>query len=169
MDGVVALVRKIKYFKGPCASRTRFHISIGHHTVMATATFCGATELAGLLPPPAGGPSGANVSVALRRRCSCSLNTLCYRRLPKLWTHLQNIYDFLTTVCARRTGTAAHVERRRRSAEGSARQAGELAEVARARQARPLSACTAHLALSPKRRLPVIAMTTSSSHFPSLK
>ncbi len=49
----MALVRKVKYFKGNCASRTKFHVSIGHTTVMATATFFGAKELLGRLPPVA--------------------------------------------------------------------------------------------------------------------
>ena len=54
MEGAVALVRKVKYFKGPCASRAKFHVSIGHTTVMATATFFGAAELYGHLPAATG-------------------------------------------------------------------------------------------------------------------
>ena len=50
----MALVRKIRYFKGPVHSRAKYHISIGHHTVMATASFFGASELASVLPPPTG-------------------------------------------------------------------------------------------------------------------
>jgi hypothetical protein len=52
VEAAVALVRKIKYFKGPCASRAKFHVSIGHATVMATATFFGASELASVFPVP---------------------------------------------------------------------------------------------------------------------
>ena len=54
MEGVIALVRKIRYFKGSCHSRSKFHVSLGHNTVMATATFFGASELASILPPSAG-------------------------------------------------------------------------------------------------------------------
>ncbi|CAB9518750.1 Elongation factor Tu (Fragment) [Seminavis robusta] len=41
----IALVRKVSYFPGnlPCGSK--FHVSVGHATVMATVTFFGAKEL----------------------------------------------------------------------------------------------------------------------------
>lgn len=43
--GAIALVRKVNYFPGnlPCGSK--FHVSVGHATVMATVTFFGAKEL----------------------------------------------------------------------------------------------------------------------------
>ncbi len=38
-----------------------------------------------------------------------------YRGVPKFWTHLKNnIIFYVTSACARRTGAAARVERRRR-------------------------------------------------------
>lgn len=42
----VMSVRKIGYFKGSLATRAKFHITVGHETVMAKVTFFG-------LPPPA--------------------------------------------------------------------------------------------------------------------
>jgi len=44
--GGIALVRKVGFFPGnlPCGSK--FHVSVGHSTVMATVTFFGAKELA---------------------------------------------------------------------------------------------------------------------------
>lgn len=45
--GVVS-VRKISYFKGSLATRAKFHITLGHDTVMAKVTFFG-------LPPPEAG------------------------------------------------------------------------------------------------------------------
>lgn len=41
--GAIALVRKIKYFQGDPG--LKFHVSVGHSTVMATVTFFGAKEL----------------------------------------------------------------------------------------------------------------------------
>jgi selenocysteine-specific elongation factor len=52
IEGVVAMVRKIRYFKGDIKSRSKIHVSIGHQTVMATVTFCGARELVSTLPAP---------------------------------------------------------------------------------------------------------------------
>ncbi len=54
-----------------------------------------------------------------------------------------NIMFSVTSACARRTGTAARVERRRREVWLLC-VAGVLAGVTRPRQARPLSACTSH-------------------------
>lgn len=45
-SAAVALVRKIRFYKGPCESEARFHVIVGHTTVMATAVFFGAKELA---------------------------------------------------------------------------------------------------------------------------
>ncbi len=54
-----------------------------------------------------------------------------------------SFYCFVTKACARKTGAAARVERRRRERRTLlAGAAGELAEVTRLRQARPSSACT---------------------------
>jgi selenocysteine-specific elongation factor len=46
LKGAIALVRKIKYFPGPLPGGSKFHISVGHTTIMATVTFWGARELA---------------------------------------------------------------------------------------------------------------------------
>ena len=46
VDLVVALVQKVRFFKGGCPSGGRFHLTVGHSTVMGTATFFGASELA---------------------------------------------------------------------------------------------------------------------------
>lgn len=44
--GAVAVVRKVRFFKGALNSGAKFHISVGHTTVMATVTFWGAREIA---------------------------------------------------------------------------------------------------------------------------
>jgi selenocysteine-specific elongation factor len=41
----IALVRKVKYFPGELPCGGKFHISVGHATVMATVAFFGAREL----------------------------------------------------------------------------------------------------------------------------
>lgn len=41
----IAVVRKVKYYKGTLHCNSKFHISVGHSTVMATVTFWGAREL----------------------------------------------------------------------------------------------------------------------------
>jgi selenocysteine-specific elongation factor len=46
LKGAIALVRKVPYFPGTLHGGSKFHISVGHATVMATVTFWGATELA---------------------------------------------------------------------------------------------------------------------------
>eukprot|EP00957_Ditylum_brightwellii_P113198 8632241-Ditylum_brightwellii.AAC.1 len=46
VKGALAVVRKVRYFKGALKSGTKFHVSIGHNTVMATVTFWGAREIA---------------------------------------------------------------------------------------------------------------------------
>ena len=44
--GAIAVVRKVRFFKGRLNSGAKFHISVGHTTVMATVTFWGAREIA---------------------------------------------------------------------------------------------------------------------------
>ena len=50
LKGAITLVRRIKYFPGDLPSSSKFHISVGHTTVMATVTFWGAQELAAIQP-----------------------------------------------------------------------------------------------------------------------
>lgn len=47
----VISVRKIGYFKGSLATRAKFHITVGHETVMARVTFFGLPPV-GVLEPP---------------------------------------------------------------------------------------------------------------------
>ncbi|KAL7552344.1 hypothetical protein ACHAWF_015582 [Thalassiosira exigua] len=44
--GAIAVVRKVRFFRGGLNSGAKFHISVGHTTVMATVTFWGAREIA---------------------------------------------------------------------------------------------------------------------------
>lgn len=46
LKGAIALVRKVPYFPGPLKCGAKFHISVGHATIMAVVTFWGAHELA---------------------------------------------------------------------------------------------------------------------------
>jgi selenocysteine-specific elongation factor len=41
----LALVKKVRFFKGDCSTGSRFHVTIGHVTSMATVYFFGAEEL----------------------------------------------------------------------------------------------------------------------------
>ena len=45
LRGAVALVRKVPYYKGKLPCKSRFHLSVGHTTIMATVSFWGAREL----------------------------------------------------------------------------------------------------------------------------
>ena len=45
IDGAIAVVRKVRYFRGGLASGAKFHVSVGHSTVMATVTFWGRREI----------------------------------------------------------------------------------------------------------------------------
>jgi selenocysteine-specific elongation factor len=46
LRGAICLIRKIKYFQGSLPGGSKFHVSVGHTTIMATVTFWGAQELA---------------------------------------------------------------------------------------------------------------------------
>ncbi|TNM88955.1 hypothetical protein fugu_005209 [Takifugu bimaculatus] len=59
----VISARKISYFKGSLATRAKFHITMGHETVMAKVTFFG-------LPP-----AGASENMSDTRPPPCSLET----------------------------------------------------------------------------------------------
>lgn len=45
LSSVICLVRKVRFFRQACKSKQKFHISVGHSTVVATCTFFGAKEL----------------------------------------------------------------------------------------------------------------------------
>lgn len=60
----VISARKISYFKGPLATRAKFHITVGHETVMAKVTFFG-------LPP--GGASGTTADTGPPPSAACWL------------------------------------------------------------------------------------------------
>lgn len=47
MDRFLAVIKKVRAFRTVAKSGSKFHISIGHVTVMAKATFFGAHELRG--------------------------------------------------------------------------------------------------------------------------
>ena len=46
ISGAIAVVKKVDYFRQTLSSGTKFHVSVGHTTVMATITFFGAREMA---------------------------------------------------------------------------------------------------------------------------
>lgn len=45
LSSAICLVKKVRFFKQVCRSKQKFHISVGHTTVVATAMFFGAAEL----------------------------------------------------------------------------------------------------------------------------
>ena len=44
IQSVLCLVKKVRFFRGACKSNSKYHVSIGHTTIIATATFFGANE-----------------------------------------------------------------------------------------------------------------------------
>jgi selenocysteine-specific elongation factor len=46
---VLCLVKKVRFFKTPCKSNSKFHVSVGHSTVVGNVIFFGALEMALLL------------------------------------------------------------------------------------------------------------------------
>lgn len=48
ISSAICLVKKIRFFRFPCRSQQRFHISIGHETIVANAIFFGGNEIANL-------------------------------------------------------------------------------------------------------------------------
>ncbi|XP_029286898.1 selenocysteine-specific elongation factor [Cottoperca gobio] len=51
LSAAVISVRKIGYFKGSLATRAKFHITVGHETVMARVTFFGLPPVGASEPP----------------------------------------------------------------------------------------------------------------------
>jgi selenocysteine-specific elongation factor len=49
LSSVICMVKKVRYFRGALKSNAKFHISIGHTTIIATATFYGAKEMQQML------------------------------------------------------------------------------------------------------------------------
>jgi selenocysteine-specific elongation factor len=49
LSSVICLVKKVRFFKGACKSNTKFHVSIGHTTIISTAVFFGAAELSEII------------------------------------------------------------------------------------------------------------------------
>jgi hypothetical protein len=45
LSSAICLAKKVRYFQQTCRSKQKFHISIGHTTVVATVLFFGAVEL----------------------------------------------------------------------------------------------------------------------------
>lgn len=45
LQSVLCLVRKVRFFRGACRSMTKFHVSIGHNTVIASAVFFGHKQV----------------------------------------------------------------------------------------------------------------------------
>ncbi|KAG7218178.1 hypothetical protein INR49_020564 [Caranx melampygus] len=56
LHAAVISVRKIGYFKGSLATRAKFHITVGHETVMARVTFFGLPPSDAAAPPPSSSP-----------------------------------------------------------------------------------------------------------------
>lgn len=48
-NNAICLVKKIRFFKQACKTESKFHITVGHTTVIAVASFFGASELGALL------------------------------------------------------------------------------------------------------------------------
>lgn len=57
LSNVLCLVKKVRYFHLPCESNKKFHVTIGHSTVLATAKFFGLAELADQLRSSSSSPS----------------------------------------------------------------------------------------------------------------
>lgn len=52
ISGAIAVVKKVRYFRQKLMSGSKFHISVGHSTVMGTVTFFGAKEIQSKLQTP---------------------------------------------------------------------------------------------------------------------
>ena len=61
INSALALVRKVRFFRGPCDTDRKFHVTLGHTTTLATAYFFGAAELAAR-PKPAEPPTAFDAS-----------------------------------------------------------------------------------------------------------
>lgn len=61
ISGAIAVVKKVRYFRQTLNSGSKFHISVGHTTVMGTVTFFGAQELSDRLNRDANGNGPSDV------------------------------------------------------------------------------------------------------------
>lgn len=64
LHSAVALVRKVRFYRAPAPSGSRFHVSVGHETVMATVVFYGARELAAAAAARGGAAARASAADA---------------------------------------------------------------------------------------------------------
>ena len=64
LSTVICLVKKVRFFRRACKSNSKFHVSIGHMTVVATVLFYGANEIAALLASSASASSSSSSSTA---------------------------------------------------------------------------------------------------------
>jgi selenocysteine-specific elongation factor len=85
--GAIAIVRKVPYYPTKLGSNSKFHISVGHTTVMATVSFWGARELAS---------SSSSSTIDPERQNTPTLNaaTSSIRNLKKNVTDTLNIESF---------------------------------------------------------------------------
>jgi selenocysteine-specific elongation factor len=72
VSAALVSVRQIRFFKARCTSGTKFHFTVGHTTVMVTATFFGPPKDGedGDGAPGGGGDGGGNASAA---NCAASV------------------------------------------------------------------------------------------------
>jgi selenocysteine-specific elongation factor len=65
LSSAICLVKKVRFFKGACRSTTKFHISIGHTTVLASVIFFGSSEEMDEIAAKCGGGSSEMGSAAV--------------------------------------------------------------------------------------------------------
>ena len=54
LHSALCVVKKVRFFRGACKSMTKFHITIGHSTVIASAVFFGAKQFSSYLAQSTG-------------------------------------------------------------------------------------------------------------------
>jgi len=73
ISGAIAVVKKVRYFRQTLSSGTKFHVSVGHTTVMATVTFFGAREMAKRLNGAAAANNGYDPNGSSKELATSSL------------------------------------------------------------------------------------------------
>ena len=64
IESAITLAIKVRYLKGCLVTEGKFHVSIGHSTVIATATFWGAKGLKSTLSTSSFGGSAETVGLS---------------------------------------------------------------------------------------------------------
>lgn len=84
VSSALCLVKKVRFFRSACRSGAKYHVSIGHTTVVADVIFFGAAELATKLAGPESEGAGPGAGAGAGEGEGASLSATYRRLFPQL-------------------------------------------------------------------------------------